>query len=61
MKEIIIDIDEDGTPTIEGIGFQGPECKQFTDKIEKALGVVQSVKEKPEYKRSRPLVRKVGG
>lgn len=60
MKEVIVEIDENGNPTVEAKGFSGPDCKLFTDAIEKALGKVESVELKPEYRQSRAIGRKVG-
>lgn len=60
MKEIIIDIDPQGNVTVEGKGFKGPECEQFTKDIESALGEVESKTLKPEYRLSHGVARKVG-
>lgn len=58
MKQIIIDIDEQGNVSVEGKGFKGPECRQMTAAIEESLGTVENVTLKPEY-RMTPTVRKV--
>lgn len=60
MQDIIIDIEPDGKIKIEAQGFEGPECKQLTAEIEKALGEVTTVKEKPEYRRGRMVTRTAG-
>lgn len=53
MEEIFIDIDSDGTPTIDAQGFSGPECEQLTKAIEDELGEVTERKKKPEYSQPR--------
>jgi hypothetical protein len=60
MQEVIIEIDERGNATIEAKGFEGAECKLLTKAIEDALGDVEKVVEKPEFRRARPVVRKAG-
>lgn len=60
MKEIVIDIDQNGNATIEGKGFEGSECKEATREIEQALGAVEKVVEKPEMKRGKAVLRKAG-
>mgnify|MGYP003578290896 CR=1 FL=1 len=61
MQEIIIEIEEDGKPTIEGKGFVGAECKQYTEALEAGLGEVERVTLKPEYRQARAPVGKAGG
>jgi hypothetical protein len=58
--EFVIDIAEDGTPKIEGFGFNGPECEQFSKAITEALGVATAVVKKPEYNRRAPVKRAAG-
>ena len=60
MREFVIDIEPDGKVTIEGKGFEGAECKALSKDIEAHLGDVQKVVEKAEFKRGRPMLRKVG-
>lgn len=48
-KQIIIDIDPDGNCSIDGEGFQGPECGYFIKEIEESLGEQTSQTDKPEY------------
>jgi hypothetical protein len=48
-KSITVDIDTDGSITIEGHGFSGPSCAQATAFLEKALGVETAKKIKPEF------------
>lgn len=59
-QEIVIDIETDGTVTIEGKNFEGGECTKFTAEIEQALGKVTQRTLKPEYHRAKTLTRKVG-
>lgn len=51
MKEITIDFDEQGEPTIQVAGVNGPGCKSLTAVLEKALGTVMQDKLTPEYHR----------
>ena len=53
IEEIVIDIELDGTVTVEGKNFVGPECKQLTKALEEDLGVVTSVVEKPEMRQTK--------
>lgn len=60
MEEIVIDISSDGKRyTIEGNGFSGDDCKQFTKAIEEELGEVESVDYKPEYRQMKSRARTV--
>lgn len=52
-------IDEDGDVTIEGKGFQGPECDELIKDISRALGRRQKMIKKPEYHLLKPTARKV--
>lgn len=47
-KTITITLHE-GTTVVETTGFKGKSCQTATEQIEAALGVVQSVKKKPEF------------
>lgn len=49
-QEILIDIDEVGNVTVEGVGFAGADCKKFTEAIERELGEVVETTLKPEYR-----------
>lgn len=50
MRKIKIKIDGMGTPTIEAEGFNGGDCTQATEGIERALGGAQDARNyKPEY------------
>ena len=60
QQEFVIDVKSDGSVKIEGKGFEGAECKQFSKAIEDALGDVTKVVEKPEYRRQRVAPRTVG-
>ena len=51
MKEIEIIIHPDGSVSVEAHGYEGPDCKEATRFIERALGNVQQRKHKPEYYR----------
>lgn len=46
---IEITFDENGAPSIEGVGFKGKGCQEATEPFEKALGQVDDRKLKPEY------------
>lgn len=48
-EEIIIEIAPDGEVKIEGKGFAGKTCDEAMAPFEKALGVVEERKNKPEY------------
>lgn len=60
MEEIIVEIDETGNVIVEGKGFIGADCQKLTKELEAALGDVQSVKLKPEYRQQRTGTHKVG-
>jgi len=47
--EIVIDFLPDGQVSMEGKGFRGKACDDAMGVFEKALGVVQKRKNKPEY------------
>ncbi|WP_079912061.1 DUF2997 domain-containing protein [Paenibacillus sp. 32352] len=49
MKSIEIIVKKDGTLSIEAIGFQGKSCEAATQALEKALGMTEQRKKKPEY------------
>jgi hypothetical protein len=49
MKSIEVIIHQDGTATVEGKGFSGPECEKATKEIEAALGLTSQKKKKPEF------------
>jgi hypothetical protein len=49
MKQIIVEVTEDGTVKIEAMGFTGAACEKATAEIEKALGVPGKRTKKPEY------------
>jgi hypothetical protein len=49
MQEIIIEFDAAGEVKLEGKGFKGKSCDEAMGQFEKALGVVSSRKNKPEY------------
>jgi len=48
-KQIVIKIDENGDCSINGQGFQGPECEKFIKEIEQDLGQKIESKHKKEY------------
>lgn len=57
-REFTIDISPDGKQVvIEGHGFEGPECKEFSKAIEEGIGDVESVVKKPEFDRKVPVGR----
>lgn len=47
-EQIIVDIDPSGNASIEVKGAKGKACKDLTAGLEKALGKVTEVQEKPE-------------
>jgi len=49
MKTIEIIVDPKGKIEIDAIGFKGSSCKDATKEIERALGMVEYSKKKPEY------------
>lgn len=64
QKKIVIEIDENGSCSIEGEGFVGPECSHFMDEIEESLGKKISEHNKPEYRQTRTTKtrgRQLGG
>jgi hypothetical protein len=54
MKTIDVIIDSDGNVEVQTSGFSGPECKQATADLERALGKVTDDRVTSEYHR-RPL------
>lgn len=58
-REIEVIIDQDGTVSIEAIGYDGPDCEEATDHIERALGRIQARQRKPEYYRRHTSTRRV--
>ena len=54
MKTIDVIIDTDGNIEVQTTGFSGPECKQATADLERALGTVTDDRVTSEYHR-RPL------
>lgn len=50
QKKIVVEIDQDGNCSVDGQGFQGPECGHFISEIEEALGERTSQRDKPEYR-----------
>jgi len=50
MKEIIIDIDENGDCSMEGKEFVGPECMTFIGEIQECIGDSHTNTTKPEFR-----------
>ena len=50
MKEIIIDIDENGDCSMEGKDFVGPECMSFIGEIQECIGDTRGKTTKPEFR-----------
>ena len=48
-RQLVIDIDPDGTIRIDAQGFSGPSCEEATRAIEEALGQVTTVTHKPAF------------
>lgn len=60
---LVIEIDGDGTVSIDAIGYQGKACEAATREIEALLGgprAVKSKKLKPEYQMAGGPVVKAG-
>lgn len=56
-----IDISADGNDiVVEGVGLVGPECEKLTAAIQDELGRVTKTVKKPEYHRTKPVLRKAG-
>ena len=51
MKTIDVIIDTDGNIEVQTSGFSGPECKQATADLERALGTVTDDRVTSEYHR----------
>ena len=49
MNQITVTIDENGSSRVEVNGVQGPDCKQLTQQLEKALGSTIGSVHKPEF------------
>lgn len=49
MEKIILDIEPDGTTTVEASGFKGKVCTKATEWLEKLLGKVQKRTYKEDY------------
>lgn len=49
QSEIIVEIDEQGTPKVEVMGYVGKGCEALTEGIERALGAVAKQDKKLEY------------
>lgn len=58
-KEIQITIDTDGSVSVEALGYEGTDCEQATEFVEKALGTVQERRRKPEYYARRKDARRL--
>lgn len=50
-REIEVLVDEDGTVSIEALGYEGSSCEAATEYLERALGQVKTRQRKPEYYR----------
>lgn len=48
MKQLIVDISNEGEIKIEAVGFHGKGCHKATEAIETALGKVRAKQDKPE-------------
>lgn len=51
-EEFVVDINPDGTVTIEGKNFTDASCKHLSAQLEADLGVVTNVSAKPELQRT---------
>lgn len=61
MKEIIVDIDEQGNTTVTTNGFQGADCLKETAALEAALGVRKAMRPTPEMQRTAKATQTTGG
>lgn len=48
-KKIIIELEEDGSCTVNGLNFVGPECHNFITEITDAIGITKSSDKKKEF------------
>jgi DUF2997 family protein len=61
MTEVFVIIEKDGSGfKVEVKGVTGPACKQLTAQIEKDLGIVSGVHEKPEMHLGNSQQNKIG-
>jgi len=60
MKQITVEIKEDGQIVISTTGFQGSACALATREIERALGVATSDVKKPEWHQQNQNQQKAG-
>jgi len=59
MKKMKITLHKDGTQKIEVLGAVGSECLEFTQELEKRLGVPVGERVlKPEYEETEPEVQR---
>lgn len=52
MKQLIIDVEADGTVKIDAVGFRGQACQKATEAMEKALGTPGKRTPKAEWYQS---------
>jgi hypothetical protein len=57
QKEVIIDIEPDGTVIVEGYGMTN-ECHEITGQLEAALGSVEYSEDKDDFGKKQPIVKK---
>ena len=50
-KEITVDVNSDGSLSIDASGFSGSDCEEATHFLEEKLGDIEKRKHKPEYYR----------
>lgn len=49
MKTIKVIVEEDGSLSVDMLGFKGNECDKLRDEIAKEMGIVTKSIKKPEY------------
>ena len=59
-KQIIIEVATDGTITVEGQNFAGPECEKATKFMEDALGVTGTRRRTADYGKTPERIQQRG-
>lgn len=60
-KKVIIEVDQDGNPSIQTFGFAGTECRLATKSLQDELGVTLSDQDTAEAHMTVPARVKAGG
>lgn len=56
-RELIIEIDADGTVAMDADGFEGKGCHEVLESLQRELGRVKNSKRKPEYYKAKASAR----